>query len=87
MNTQNEIKEDYETFKLDWTTKKTSPTSLKHTIKIIEDDDVFCENYYEYYYDIKELASKKFKLIKLSGDFNDDYEQGDERILLVYQKL
>ena len=84
---QNEIKEDYETFKLDWTTKKTSQTSLKHTIKIIEDDYVFCENYYEYYYDIKELASKKFKLIKLSGDFNDDYEQGDERILLVYQKL
>lgn len=83
----NDIVEDYVTFKLDWKTKKTSPTSLKHTIKITEGDDVFTENYYEYYYDIKELSNKKFKLIKISGDFNDDLQPEDERILLVYQKL
>ena len=83
----NDIVEDNVTFKLDWKTKKTSPTSLKHTIKITEGDDVFTENYYEYYYDIKELSNKKFKLVKISGDFNDDLEPEDERILLVYQKL
>ena len=84
---KNEKIEDYETFKIKWTTKKTSPTSLKHTIEISEDDDVFTENYYEYYYDIKDLINKKFKVIKISGDFNDDLELEDERILLVYQKL
>lgn len=83
----NDIVEDHVTFQLDWKTKKTSPTSLKHTIKITEGDDVFSENYYEYYYDIKELSNKKFKLIKISGDFNDDLQSEDERILLVYQKL
>ena len=83
----NSIIQDNITFKLDWTTKKTSPTSLKHTIKIIEGDDEFVENYYEYFYDIKDLNHKKFKLIKISGDFNDDYQDEDERILLVYQKI
>ncbi len=84
---KNDICEDFVTFKLDWKTKKTSSTSLKHTIKIQEGTDVFIENYYEYYYDIKDLKSSKFKLIKISGDFNDDLELEDERILLVYQKL
>ncbi|MBE6137157.1 MAG: class I SAM-dependent methyltransferase [Erysipelotrichaceae bacterium] len=83
----NDIVEDYVTFKLDWKTKKTSPTSLKHTIKIIEGDDAFIENYYEYYYEIRQLQHRKFKLVKISGDFNDDLEDEDERILLVYQKL
>lgn len=83
----NDIKEDYLTFKLDWTTKKSSPKTLKHTITITEGDDVFKENYYEYYYDIRELNSSKFKIIKISGDFNDDLEPTDERILIVYQKL
>lgn len=81
------IEEDYITFKLDWSTKKTSPTTLNHVIKIYEGDDVFSEAYTEHYYDIRELPAKKFKLIKISGDFNDDLEPEDERILLVYQKL
>lgn len=83
----NSICEDFITFQLDWNTKKTSPTTLKHTIKIYEGDDEFVENYYEYYYDLKELSNSKFKIIKISGDFNDDLEQDDERILIVYQKL
>ena len=83
----NEKIEDYETFKIKWTTKKTSSTSLKHTIEISEDNDVFTENYYEYYYDLKDLINKKFKIVKIAGDFNDDLELEDERILLVYQKL
>ena len=83
----NEIHDDYQTFKLDWTTKKTSPTTLMHTITISEDDEEFKEKYYEYYYDIKDLPSKKFKMVKLVGDFNDDLEPKDERILIVYKKI
>lgn len=82
-----QIVEDYETFKIDWKTKKISPTSLKHTIAIDDGDENFIETYKEYYYDTKELNHKGFKLIKISGDFNDDYEPEDERILLVYEKL
>lgn len=83
----NEKIEDYETFKIKWTTKKTSDNSLKHTIEIAEDTDVFKEFYYEYFYELKDLINKKFKIIKIAGDFNDDLEDTDERILLVYQKL
>lgn len=83
----NDIQEDYETFVLEWKTKKISPAALKHTIVIREGEDKFTESYYEYYYDISKLPHKKFKLIQISGDFNDDLQPEDERILLVYQKL
>ena len=83
----NQIREDYITFKLDWQTKKASPTSLRHNIAIIEGDETFCESYYEYYYKISDLPLEHFKLIKISGDFNDDYQENDERILVVLQKL
>jgi len=82
----NETIEDYETFKLNWITKKTTPTSLKHTIKITEGDEVITETYNEYYYDIKDVLDKRFKLIKICGDFNDDLQDEDERILIVLQK-
>ncbi len=82
----NDLDEDYVTFKIKWTTKKTNPTTLKHTIKIIEDDEEIVETYNEYYYDIKDLLNTDFDLIKLAGDFNDDLEDEDERILLVFQK-
>lgn len=83
----NKITEDYITFKLNWVTKKASPTTLKHTISIIEGDDTFVENYYEYYYDINDVLDNRFKVIKISGDFNDDLQAEDERILIVFQKL
>ncbi len=83
----NEIHKDYETFYLDWTTKRATPNSLKHTISIKEIDENFKESYYEYFYEVKDVLNKKFKLIKLSGDFNDDLEDEDERILIVMQRI
>ncbi len=79
--------EDFITFQLDWKTVKASPTSLKHLIKIQEGDTLLKETYYEYYYDISQLMDQRFKLIKISGDFNEDIEPTDERILIVLQKL
>jgi len=81
----NDLDEDYVTFKIKWTTKKTNPTTIKHTIKIIEDDEEIVETYNEYYYDIKDLLNNDFNLIKMAGDFNDDLMPEDERILLVFQ--
>lgn len=77
---------DYETFKIKWETKKINNKTLKHEIEITEDDEIIKESYYEYFYEIKELLDKRFKLIKISGDFNDDFLEDDERLIIVLQK-
>ena len=83
---KNVIEEDHSTFKIHWETKKTSPTSLKHVIKISECEDDFVESYEEFYHEVNDLSFKNFTLVKMTGDFNDDYEPGDERILLAFKK-
>lgn len=80
-------KEDYQSFKLDWKTSKIDERTLKHTLAIKENDQIYRETYYEYYHEIKNLNPKGFKLIKISGDFNDHYQKNDERILMVLQRL
>ena len=84
--TENELNEDYETFKIHWKTSLIKPDTLKHNIEITEDDESIKESYYEYYYDIKDILDKRFEIIKISGDFNDDLEDDDERILIVLKK-
>lgn len=81
------IDEDYKTFQLIWKSNLESPTKLAHHIKIVEGDLCFEERYYEYYHEIKSLNLKGFKLLKISGDFNDDLQDEDERILIVLQRL
>jgi len=83
---ENELNEDYETFKIHWKTSLIKPDTLKHNIEITEDDEVIKESYYEYYYDIKDVLDNRFDVIKISGDFNDDLEDEDERILIVLNK-
>ena len=82
---KNILDKDYKTFKINWTTKLIS-NKLKHNIIITEDDESFEESYYEYYYDIKDVLDKSFEIIKIAGDFNDDLEDLDERILIVLKK-
>ena len=84
--TENELNKNYETFKIHWKTSLIKPDTLKHNIEITEDDEVIKESYYEYYYDIKDVLDKRFEIIKISGDFNDDLEDEDERILIVLKK-
>ena len=83
----NVISEDHESFKIDWRTKLLSNKSLEHTIKITEFDDCYTEKYREHYYEFKDFDLTGFKLIKVAGDFNDDLEPTDERILYVLQKI
>ena len=80
------LEEDYETFKIKWLSKIDN-NKLIHDVTIYEDEDEIKEKYYEYYYDIKDFKDKRFELIKLSGDFNDDLEDEDERILFVLKKI
>ena len=82
----NHLKEDHHTFKIDWKTKRQDHKTLKHEIIIYEGDYELKETYYEYYHELKNMNLSGFKLIKICGDFNDDYQPGDERILVVLQK-
>lgn len=82
----NTLETDYENFKINWQTKLKNNT-LTHKIKITEDDKTYTENYYEYYYELKDFDLEGFELVKVVGDFNDDLELGDERILIVLRKI
>lgn len=82
----NHFTNDYDTFKIDWQTKKINSTTLKHDVKINEDDNIYKEEYYEYFYDFKDLDFSNFRLIKIAGDFNDDLLDEDERIMFILQK-
>ena len=84
--TDNKYEKDFETFKINWVTKKINSTTLKHEIEINEDGESINESYYEYYHPLNELMDSRFNLEKLSGDFNDDLEDEDERIIIVYRK-
>ena len=81
----NEIHKDYETFYIDWITKRNN-NILIHDIKIKDVDETFEEKYYEYFYEIKDVLDKRFKVVKICGDFNDDLDINDERILIILQK-
>lgn len=82
----NHFKNDYDTFKIDWVTKKINQKTLMHDVKIIEADNVYNEKYYEYFYTFNDFDFSKFKVVKIVGDFNDDLEDEDERIIFVLQK-
>lgn len=81
----NSLIEDHHTFKIDWQTKKINSSTLKHDITIFEGDVILKESYYEYFHEIKSLIPEGFRLVKLCGDFNDNLESEDERILIVLQ--
>lgn len=83
----NTMDEDYDTFSIHWTTKKINDNTLHHNITIKEKGEKpFVESYSEYFYEIKDISHKDLNLIKVVGDFNDDLQDEDERILLVFQK-
>lgn len=84
--TNNEMHEDYETFKIDWYTKKINDNTLHHDITIHDGNEDIKETYDEYYYEIEDLKNRYLKLIQKSGDFNNDLQDQDERILLVFQR-
>ncbi len=77
---------DYGNFQIKWTSSVKNKT-INHSIKIKTPYEEFNEKYIEYFYETKDVLDKRFKLLKLVGDFNDDFEADDERILIVMQKL
>ena len=82
----NVLEEDYDLFKIKWVTKTRDERTLLHDIVIQEDGNYYHEYYYEYLYNIDDLKIDGLKLVQKCGDFNEDLEDEDERILLVFKK-
>lgn len=80
------IKRKYPTHSIKWTTKKMDSSTLKHTILIKEGKQKLEEIYFEYYHPLESLTFPGFEVIKMSGDFNEDFYEEDERILIVLKK-
>lgn len=81
-----DISEDFDDFSYNWKIKLKKPNILTHDITI-KADSLIHEIYNEYYYDLNDFIDKsKFEIIKICGDFNDDLEPEDERILVVLKK-
>lgn len=82
----NLLDEDYQTFKIKWKTTATSSKKIMHDIEINDYDEIYREKYYEYYYDFQDFDLTGFEVVKIVGDFNDDLETDDERILYALRK-
>lgn len=82
----NVLEEDYDFFQVKWITKTRDERTLLHDITIKENDNYYHEYYNEYLYSIDDLKHDGLKLIQKCGDFNEDLEDEDERILLVFKK-
>ena len=81
-----DISEEFDDFSYNWKIKLKKPNILTHDITIKADSFIH-EIYNEYYYDLNDFIDKsKFEIIKICGDFNDDIEPEDERILVVLKK-
>ena len=85
----NEINKSFQTYDLNWITKKEASDSLVHNITIIDklNEATLQESYHEYYYDLLKFKFANFELQKISGDFNDDYLDEDERLIFVYKSI
>ena len=59
---------------------------IYHTITIKEGKTKIVENYHEYYHEVDKIIDPRFKVISITTDFKDEFNPGDERILVVLQK-
>lgn len=84
-----EMRQDYQTYSLEWITKKTTPSTLTHEIKIIDhiNEVMLQESYQEYFYDLLKLIPNDFEIIHQSGDFNEGVMPEDERLIFVLKRL
>lgn len=81
------FKRKYPTHSIKWTTKRLDSSTLRHSILIKEGKIKLEEIYFEYYHPLESLVFPGFEVIKMSGDFNEDLQAEDERILIVLKKV
>lgn len=71
----------------DWTIDIKEPNILHHLLQIHTFDGDIVENYYEYYYPLELFTDDpRFQLVRISGDFEDTFDEESGRILLALRK-
>lgn len=81
-----DIEEEFDDFSYHWKIHLEKPNILSHDITINGENHIH-EQYNEYYYEINDfIDNDKFEKIAIVGDFNDDLQYEDERILVVLRK-
>ena len=79
------IKDNLAFAKYKWNMKVRNNT-IFHKITIDDGVGKVVEKYHEYYHDVNEIIDTRFKIISITTDFKDIYDEDDERILVVLQK-
>ena len=79
------LKDNLALAKYKWKMKVKNNT-IYHKIKIIDGSSKIVEQYHEYYHDVHEILDSRFKVISITTDFQDTFNENDERILVVLQK-
>ena len=60
--------------------------TIFHKISICENKAKIVEKYHEFYHDVNEIIDPRFKVVSITTDFKDTFDEEDERILVVVQK-
>lgn len=69
-----------------WKILTSEPNVLEHNITICDESNIINEKYNEYYYDLKDIIDDRFNVIKISGDFEEDYDEESGRLIVVLEK-
>ena len=79
------LKENLALAKYTWKMKVKNKT-IYHKITIKDGKSKIVEKYHEYYHDYNEIIDPRFKVVSITTDFKDSFDENDERILIVLQK-
>lgn len=79
------LKDNLAFAKYQWKMKVKNNT-IYHKISITNTTNKIIEKYHEYYHDVNKIIDPRFKVISITTDFTDTYNDEDERILVVLQK-
>ena len=82
------VSEDFDDFSYVWKTDIKEPNVLLHDISITAENNDIHEFYNEYYYELKDIIDLSlFKIKKICGDFKEDLNEDDDRILVVLERV
>lgn len=79
------LKDNLAFAKYKWNMKVKNNT-IYHKIIIDDGKNKIVEKYHEYYHDVNEIIDPRFKVVSITTDFKDTYNEDDERIIVVLEK-
>lgn len=86
-NSPGQVSEEALTCHYDWKIENLEPNILHHHLKIKDGENEYNEDYYEYYYSLESMIfDPRFRVLQISGDFLDYYDNESGRLIIVMQK-